>query len=94
MVVHLFDSRLLNFVPLENSERDRGSLVIDETDNGKDAMSFIAEIWGLDQCVEHFIMDVEMLFQLKLLDTLKIYIISSISLNLVVPWSNKKIKKF
>ena len=36
----------------------------------------------------------EILFQLELLDTVKIYIISSISLNLVVSWSNMKIKKF
>ena len=43
-MVHLFNSSSLNFVPLENSERDRGSLFIDGTDNGKDAMSFIAEI--------------------------------------------------
>ena len=71
-MVHLFYSRSLNFVPLENSEGDRGSLVTDETDNGKDAMSFIAEIWGLDQYVEPFIMHGEILFQLELLDTLKI----------------------
>ena len=51
--------------------------------------SFIVEIWVLDQCSEHFIppKDVEM-FQSKLIDDLKIYIKSSISLNLVAPWSN------
>ena len=60
---------------------------------GNDIMSFIAKIWGLEQYFEPFITpnDVEMLFQFELLDGLKIYIISSISLNLVALWSNKKI---
>lgn len=31
-----------NFVPLGDNERDAGSLAVDETDNGKDLMSFIA----------------------------------------------------
>lgn len=81
-----------DFVPLGDSERDVGSPVIDETDNGKDLISVIAEIWGLDQCSEPFITPkgVEMFFQSKLLDTLKIYIVSSISLNLVALCLNKK----
>ena len=41
--MNLFDSHSLNFVPLENNERQR-FIVADETDNGKDAMSFIVEI--------------------------------------------------
>ena len=68
-----------DFVPLGDSERDVGSHAADETDNGKDLMSVIAEIWGLDQCSEPFTTpkDVEILFQSKLLDALKIYIVSS-----------------
>jgi len=83
-----------DFVPLGDSERDVGSLAIDETDIGKDIMSFVAKLWGLEQYFEPFIPpnDAEMLFQFKLLDGLKIYIISSIFLNLVASWSNKKIK--
>ena len=47
-------------------------------------------------CLETFVTpkDVEMLFQPELLYALNIYILSSISLNLVAPWSNKKIKSF
>ena len=47
-------------------------------------MSFITEFWGLDQYFDPFNTpkDVKM-FQSKLLDALKIYIVSSISLNLV-----------
>ncbi len=68
-----------DFVPLGDSERDVGSHAADETDNGRDLMSVIAEIWGLDQCSEPLTTpkDVEMLFQSKLLDALKIYIVSS-----------------
>ena len=36
------------FVPLGNTERDIGSLAIDEIDNDKEVMSFFAKIWGLD----------------------------------------------
>ena len=33
-----------DFVPLGDSERDVGSLAIDETDIGKDIMSFVAKL--------------------------------------------------
>ena len=81
-----------DFVPLGDTKRDVGSPLIDETDNGKDLISVIAEIWGLDECSEPFITPkgVEMFFQSKLFDTLKIYIVSSISLYLVVLCLNKK----
>lgn len=47
---------------------------------------------GLDQWSEPFITpnSVKMLFQSKLLDVLKIYIVSSIVLNFVALWSNYK----
>lgn len=68
-----------------DSERPVGSLAADETDDGKDLMGVIAEIWGLELHSLPLITlkDTEMFFQTKLLDALKIYIVSFISLNLV-----------
>ncbi|XP_059441149.1 uncharacterized protein LOC132173627 isoform X2 [Corylus avellana] len=58
------------------SERPVASLAADETDDGKDLMGVIAEIWGLELHSVHLITlkDTEMFFQTKLLDALKIYI--------------------
>lgn len=83
-----------DFVPLGDGERDVGSLAIDETDIGKDIMSFNAKVGSLEQYFEPFITpnDAEMLYQFELFDGLKIHIISSIFLNLVASWSNKKMK--
>jgi len=53
-------------------------------------MSCIAKIWDLDPYSEPFIIPKdEERFQSKLLETLKIYILSLISLNLVTRWSTK-----
>lgn len=65
----------IDFVPLGDSETNVGSLTTDKSNNGKDLMNFIVEVWGLDQCSECFITlkNVEILLQYKLLDALKIY---------------------
>ena len=63
-----------NFVLHRDSEKDVGSLVVDETDNVNDLMSFIVKVWGLEQYSKPFIMpkDEEM-FQSKQLDILKFW---------------------
>ena len=55
-MLHSFTLVLLdtNFILLVDNERDVGSLVVDESDNGNDLMSFIAEFWGLDQYYDTF----------------------------------------
>jgi len=55
-MLHSFTLVLLdtNFILLVDNERDVGSLVVDESDNGNDLMSFIAEFWGLDQYYDPF----------------------------------------
>jgi len=57
-------------------EIDVGSLVIDETRNCKELMSFIAKIWNLDQCSKPIIPNDVKMFRSEFLDTLKIYIVS------------------
>ena len=50
-------SQIQNLFCLETmKEIDVGSLVIDVTRNCKELMSFIAEIWNLDQCSKPFIL--------------------------------------
>ena len=92
-MLHSFTLILLytNFILLVDSERDVGSLVVYESDNDKDIMSFITEFWGLDQYFDPFNTPKNVkMFQSKLLDALKIYIVSSISLNLVAPNQTRK----
>ena len=83
-----------NLVGLGDNKRDVNSLLAYESNNGKDLVSFIKEIWYLDQCFEPFITpnDIEMLFQYKQLDDFNIYVLSSLSLNLVTSWSIYKEK--
>ena len=83
-----------NLVWLGDNKRDVSSLMAYESNNGKDLVSFIKEIWYLDQCFEPFITpnDIEMLFQYKQLDDFNIYVLSSLSLNLVTSWSIYKEK--
>lgn len=61
-----------NFVLHKDSEKDVGSLVVDEIDNDNDFMSFIVKVWGLERYSKPFTMpkDEEM-FQSKLFDILK-----------------------
>ena len=83
-----------NFVWLGDDERDVCSLMANKSNNGNDLVSSIKEIWDLDQCFEPFITpnNIEMLFQYRLLDDFKIYVLSSLSLNLITPWSIYKEK--
>ncbi|KAK9268493.1 hypothetical protein L1049_000245 [Liquidambar formosana] len=59
-----------------DSERGLGAFTADQSDNGKDHMNVIAEIWGLHQCSMRGIelKDMETCFLSKLLDALKIYL--------------------
>ena len=82
-----------DFVWFRDDERDVNSLMAYKSNNGNDLVNFIKEIWDLDQCFELFITpnNIEM-FQYKLLDDFKIYVLSSLSLNLITPWSIYKEK--
>ena len=82
-----------DFVWFRDNERDVNSLMAYKSNNGNDLVNFIKEIWDLDQCFELFITpnNIEM-FQYKLLDDFKIYVLSSLSLNLITPWSIYKEK--
>ena len=44
-----------NFVWLRDDERDVSSLMAYNSNNGNDLVSFIKEIWDLEQCFEPFI---------------------------------------
>ena len=64
---------------LEDSEREPTA---DEFDTGKDIVKVLHEIWGPDLCnmTPFAVKDVEIYFQSKLLDALKTYFVSLISL--------------
>lgn len=63
--------------PSEDSDRIVDTLITDELDHEKDFMDVISEIWGLDQCSGPVALsDADIIFLSKLLDALKIYIVS------------------
>lgn len=66
----------------KDSERVVDTLIADESDNEKDFMNVISEIWGPDLCFRH-VADAGIFFHSKLLDAVTIYLVSFCSLNLV-----------
>lgn len=77
----------LNFDPdvasPKNSERVAGTSTADALDNEKDAINVMAEIWGLDLQSANIntLKDAEMYFNCRLLDALKTYLVSLLSMS-------------
>lgn len=82
----------LNFDPdvalPEISERIVGTSTDDGLDNEKDATNVMAEIWGLDLHSTSLttLKDAEIYFHCRLLDALKIYLVSLIIPSLIFSW--------
>lgn len=67
-------------IDFHGGEKALDTVTADDLDGGKDNITMIVKVWGLQPCSMAGI-DVETFFHSKLLDVLKIYVVSSNSLN-------------